>query len=174
MYLLSFLILPSLWRGTVSWLLDFKCHLDVLWQLELCGSSSRCRGLVCSVWLWYFLIILTYLFQVLKIKTKTNKKEPKQFFSGKLESFDRNWLFSDSVLVIKWEWVTMQAVRHMSNKLVKLISSKIRSINLHVLLIVLYIILTSAWDFCTYRKALYAVSLELSLIAHTFRVGKYM
>ena len=24
------------------------------------GSSSRCRGVVCSVWLWYFLIILTY------------------------------------------------------------------------------------------------------------------
>ena len=26
-----------------------------------CGSSSRCRGLVCSVWLRYFRIILTYL-----------------------------------------------------------------------------------------------------------------
>ena len=26
-----------------------------------CGSSSRCRGLVCSVWLWYLLIILTFL-----------------------------------------------------------------------------------------------------------------
>ena len=26
----------------------------------LCGSSSRCHGLVCSVWLWYFLIILTF------------------------------------------------------------------------------------------------------------------
>ena len=25
-----------------------------------CGSSSRCRRLVCSVWLWYCLIILTY------------------------------------------------------------------------------------------------------------------
>ena len=25
-----------------------------------CGSSSWCRGLVCSVLLWYFLIILTY------------------------------------------------------------------------------------------------------------------
>ena len=23
------------------------------------GSSSRCRGVVCSLWLWYFLIILT-------------------------------------------------------------------------------------------------------------------
>ena len=37
-------------------------------QLNLClwadinGSYSRCRGLVCSVWLWYFLTILTYFF----------------------------------------------------------------------------------------------------------------
>ena len=27
-----------------------------------CGSSSRCRELVCIVRLWYFLIILTYFF----------------------------------------------------------------------------------------------------------------
>ena len=26
------------------------------------GSSSRCHGVVCSLWLWYFLIILTYYF----------------------------------------------------------------------------------------------------------------
>ena len=25
----------------------------------LCGSSSRCHGFNCSLWLWYFLIILT-------------------------------------------------------------------------------------------------------------------
>ena len=28
-----------------------------------CRSSSRCCGLVCSVWLWYFLIILIYFFK---------------------------------------------------------------------------------------------------------------
>ena len=28
----------------------------------LCGSSSRCNGFVCSLWLWYFLIILTHYF----------------------------------------------------------------------------------------------------------------
>ena len=28
-----------------------------------CGSSSRCDWLVCSVGLWYFLIILTYFFR---------------------------------------------------------------------------------------------------------------
>ena len=31
---------------------------DVL--LMWCGSSSGCHGLVCSVWLCYFLIILTF------------------------------------------------------------------------------------------------------------------
>ena len=36
----------------------------VLWWLS--GSSSRCHGVVCSLWLWYFLIILTYYFWVLK------------------------------------------------------------------------------------------------------------
>ena len=29
----------------------------------LCGSSSRCNGFVCSLWLWYFLIINTNYFQ---------------------------------------------------------------------------------------------------------------
>ena len=28
----------------------------------MCGSSSRCHGFVCSLWLWCFLIILTYYF----------------------------------------------------------------------------------------------------------------
>ena len=32
---------------------------DVLLLFMFCGSSSRCHGLVCSVWLCYFLIILT-------------------------------------------------------------------------------------------------------------------
>ena len=30
-----------------------------------CGSSLRCRRLVFSVWLWYFMIILTYFFTVI-------------------------------------------------------------------------------------------------------------
>ena len=33
------------------------CLPGVSWLL--CGSSSRCHGFVCSLWLWYFLIILT-------------------------------------------------------------------------------------------------------------------
>ena len=31
-----------------------NCLPKILWLLFFCGSSSRCRGLVCGVWLWYF------------------------------------------------------------------------------------------------------------------------
>ena len=52
--------LQSSW-GRESWLLYFNCLPDVLWLLVFCGSSSWCRGLICSEWLCYFLIILIYL-----------------------------------------------------------------------------------------------------------------
>ena len=32
-----------------------------------CSSSSRCRGLVCSMSLWYFLIMLTYFLQLFEV-----------------------------------------------------------------------------------------------------------
>ena len=48
------LVLQSSWS-----LLCFNCLPGVLWQSVSCGSSSRCQGLACCVWLWYFLIILT-------------------------------------------------------------------------------------------------------------------
>ena len=35
---------------------------NVLVLYIFCSSSLRCLGLVCSVLLWYFLIILTYFF----------------------------------------------------------------------------------------------------------------
>ena len=47
-----------------SWLLCLLSHPGVSWLL--CGSSSRCYGVVCSLWLWYFLIILT-IFTVCQI-----------------------------------------------------------------------------------------------------------
>ena len=59
-YFVSLLVLQSSWRGRESWLLCFKCLPDVLWLLVFCGSYSRCLGLVCSVWSWCFLIMLTY------------------------------------------------------------------------------------------------------------------
>ena len=43
-------------------LVALLCLPDVLWLLVFGGSSSRCCGLVCSEWLWYFLIILTCFF----------------------------------------------------------------------------------------------------------------
>ena len=43
-----------------------------LWWLS--GSSSRCHGVVCGLWLWYFLIILTYYFCMELITTCGCKK----------------------------------------------------------------------------------------------------
>ena len=59
-YFMSILVLQSSWWGSESWLLCLICLPGVLWWLS--GSSSRCHGVVCSLWLWYFLIILTYYF----------------------------------------------------------------------------------------------------------------
>ena len=50
----------SSWWGREYWLLYFVCFSGVSWLL--CGSSSRCHSFVCSLWLWYFLIILSDCF----------------------------------------------------------------------------------------------------------------
>ena len=47
----------SSWWGRESWLPGFVCLPYVSWLL--CGSTSRCHGFVCSLWLWYILTILT-------------------------------------------------------------------------------------------------------------------
>ena len=52
------LVLQSSWWGRESWLLCLICLPGVSWWLS--GSSSRCHWVVCGLWLWYFLIILTY------------------------------------------------------------------------------------------------------------------
>ena len=59
-YFKSILVLQSSWWGRESWLLCLISLPGVSWWLS--GSSSRCRGAVCGLWLWYFLIILTYYF----------------------------------------------------------------------------------------------------------------
>ena len=59
-YFMSILVLQSSWWGRESWLLCLICLPGVSWWLS--GSSSRCHGVVCSLWLWYFLIILIYYF----------------------------------------------------------------------------------------------------------------
>ena len=70
-YVLLYVILClSSWMRRESWLLCLVCLPGVSWLLS--GSSSRCHGFVCSWWLWYFLIILTYYFYIdlLHIKMK--------------------------------------------------------------------------------------------------------
>ena len=57
---MSILVLQSSWWGSKSWLLCLVCLSGVSWWL--CGSYSPCHGFVCCLWLWYFLIILTYYF----------------------------------------------------------------------------------------------------------------
>ena len=57
---MSILVLQSSWWGRESWLLSLICLPGVSWWFS--GSSSRCHRVVCSLWLWYFLIILTYYF----------------------------------------------------------------------------------------------------------------
>ena len=44
-----------------SWLLYFYCFLNVNSLSLFFASSSQYYGLVCSVWSWYFLLILTHL-----------------------------------------------------------------------------------------------------------------
>ena len=58
-YFMSILILQSSWWGGESWLLCLIRLPGVSWWLS--GSSLWCHGVVCSLWLWYFLIILTIL-----------------------------------------------------------------------------------------------------------------
>ena len=59
-YFISLLVLQLSWWGRESWLLCLVCLPGVSWWLS--SSSSRCHGVVCGLWLWYFLIILTCYF----------------------------------------------------------------------------------------------------------------
>ena len=61
-YFMPLLVLQLSWWGRESWLLCLVCLSGVLWLL--CGFSSWCHGFVCTLWLWYFLIILAYYFFV--------------------------------------------------------------------------------------------------------------
>ena len=65
---MSILVLQSSWWGRESWLLCLICLPGVSWWLS--GSSSRCHGVVCSLWLWYFLIILTIFDEQLNFRSQ--------------------------------------------------------------------------------------------------------
>ena len=60
---MSILVLQSSWWGRESWLVCLICLPGVSWWLS--GSSSRCYGVVCDLWLWYFLIIFTYYYSLI-------------------------------------------------------------------------------------------------------------
>ena len=64
--LVSFLVLQSSCQEREGWLLYFYCLLDVIRLLLFFVSSSQCRRLVCSVQLWHFLILLTYLLIIIE------------------------------------------------------------------------------------------------------------
>ena len=59
-YFMSILVLQLSCWGRESWLLCLICLPGV--STWLSGTSSRCHGVVCNLWLWYFLIILTNYF----------------------------------------------------------------------------------------------------------------
>ena len=61
-YFISILELQSSRWGRESWLLCLICLPGVSWWLN--RFSSRCHGVVCGLWLWYFLIILIYFYYV--------------------------------------------------------------------------------------------------------------
>ena len=78
-YLMSILVLQSSWWGRESWLLCLICLPGVSWWLS--GSSSRCHGVVCGLWLWYFLIILTYFFRCFQEEGLINQLHHKNSIS---------------------------------------------------------------------------------------------
>ena len=61
-YFVSIVVLQSSWRGRESWLPLYYCVTDVLLLYIFFVSSSRYHGLIFSMWLWYFLIILTFCY----------------------------------------------------------------------------------------------------------------
>ena len=94
-YFMSILVLQSSWWGRESWLLCLICLPGVLWWLS--DSSSRCHGVVCSLWLWYFLIILTYYFLSLPVK----------YFSDRSKVVLLLWIFN----VVSVLWLLCLCVR---------------------------------------------------------------
>ena len=55
-YFMSILVLQSSWWGRESWLICLVCLPGVLWLLW-------CHGIVCGLWLWYFLILIILFFK---------------------------------------------------------------------------------------------------------------
>ena len=78
--LFCILVLRPFWWGRESWLLCLICLPGVLWWLG--GSSLWCRGVVCCLWMWCFLIILFLLYIKKIIKNSHFSIEKKTLILG--------------------------------------------------------------------------------------------
>ena len=69
---------------------DLRNHDNVLAtpMSVFCASSSRCRGLVCSVRLWHFLVILTYFSSALPHRVGGNPKRSSQSTNADITSIE--------------------------------------------------------------------------------------
>ena len=99
-YFMSILVLQSSWLGRESWLLCFVCLPGVSWLL--CGSSLCCHGFVCSLWLWYFLIILFLIEKAIFLQSNgchLEKWQPFLFFqvADKVSRIEIQYVQSRSV-----------------------------------------------------------------------------
>ena len=112
---MSILVLQSSWWGRESWLLCLICLPGVSWWLG--GSSSRCHGVVCDLWLWYFLIILTIFasvnitFEGWLILVLTEKMHHLfcymalyvPLFQVIYEVFSYLWIYSSQLFLVHWK-----------------------------------------------------------------------
>ena len=99
-YFISILVLQSSWWGRESWLLCLICLPGVSWWLS--GSSSRCQWVVCSLWLWYFLIILTYYFlfkRLLSVTLVSHFYYTRQLISLVSVSKNSKWVWSGNTTI---------------------------------------------------------------------------
>ena len=92
----SFAIILTRTRELVA---CFNCISVVLWLSMFCGSSSRFPSLVCSVWLWYFLII--HYFQGMASKWRLQILI-KMLEARNIGRFDEN--LNIWTMCISWRW----------------------------------------------------------------------
>ena len=146
-YFMSILVMQSSWWGRESWLLCLICLPGVSWWLN--GSSSRCHGVVCSLWLWYYLIILTYYFWHHWIKVR-----------HACSDFQKNWMEKNTCLSHDLKFPTMWYVGPAKVK----ISLRIRAVWSEPFLVACLRLLTKHYlEFISLKEAAQArLSLHMS------------
>ena len=103
----------------------------------LCLSSSQCRGLVCDLWLWHFLVILTYL--LVKMIYLRNRSAPAvncwviihclevSCKEDQITSVQREWFIF--VQLTDKQWNITQQFTHWSWSILILTHNKLRKHN---------------------------------------------